>query len=56
MGSGPFRRRQAWRQLGAGSYSAQEKRTRRHRMVAWGLWSVTVLIGMAILLAQNTTS
>ena len=53
---GSFRTRRAWRQLEGDSYFAREKRARRHRIVAWGLWSVTVLIGMAILLVQNATS
>ena len=53
---GRFRTRRAWRQLAADLHFGREKRARRHRTVAWGLWSVTVLIGMAILLVQNATS
>lgn len=52
---GRFRTRRAWRQLEADSHFGRENRARRHRIVAWGFWSVTVVIGMAILLAQNAT-
>ena len=56
MGPSLFRRRMAWRQLGVGSYDAEVTRTRRRRAVAWGIWLLVVLIGMAVLLVQNSAT
>jgi hypothetical protein len=51
----PFRRRRAWRELEADSYSALERRARR-RLIAYGAWSLTVLAGIVIAFAQNGTA
>lgn len=52
----PFRRRMAWRRLGASSYDAEEDRVRRRRTFAWAIWLLIVLVGMAILLVQNSAT
>jgi cell division septal protein FtsQ len=46
----------AWRKLGAGSDDAEENRVRRRRRVAWAIWLLIVLVGMAIVLAQNSAT